>query len=567
MASISEIKKEWEKGKEWINSFTRDFPDLDSLADGVALHNVKGAPVVGESTLPQAIRQIPRESIQQIPTLAVEVNGTKLSLDAIVADYLLRRVVFNEDTFGNGILSTMQLGAESALTHGFQPFRAKTGKVFNEFGTVLEALHYNDVVIEPGVFDASDSSYYHVRTRVTKSRLQKLLKAAEANPETKWNTEALAKLIEMGPETDTNSNLYLSEARQNAGLNEQNQYDIITRYEVGPYYKITTYSPQLEDDEALMESTSRSKFGYPRVAFLVLDPAQLTPFGVSRARLASPMENYANIYLQSTAKMQLLNADPPVFKKGLFTTATPLKRGVQWESNDTNADVRLMELSNSTLEQFTEVLRFTSNQILSTMGVNSSGAGTSSSAYQNTASVKDQVQQRSLGSNQVTKILENTLRQYALTALDLYISEQTGQSALIVDDEAKNKINQIMPEKPGINTETGLMEMKPFVGDDNVVNVDWEAYYDRIQTWTVTVDLSMAKNELEDKKRADLQDQLTVMSQTSNPNDPSAVARVRAVEDELLQDVVPEVTKELQQQPTMPPQQVAVGGPQSQPQQ
>jgi len=116
---MQKLKEEWGKGKVWIDNFTRDNPSLENLADGVALSNQKKAPQVGTVTLANAVREIPRNSVQDVPILSAQVNGTKLSVDAIVASYLLRSVVFNEDTFGNGILSTMQMGAQTALTTGF----------------------------------------------------------------------------------------------------------------------------------------------------------------------------------------------------------------------------------------------------------------------------------------------------------------------------------------------------------------------------------------------------------------------------------------------------------------
>lgn len=545
MNDVEQAIREWIKDKEWIDKFTRDFPDLGTLADGIALSNVKSAPTVGDVTLANGIRQIPRSSIQQVPTLSVEINGTKLSVDAIVANFILRRVIFNDDTFGNGILATMQLSAESALTYGFQPLMAETGKIFNQFGTFLKGVHYNDVTIERGIFDASDSDHYDVRTRATPNKLKSILKAALKNPDTIWNTDALEELLEGGPQSQS-YNPWVSEARSNAGLDGLDQYDIVTRYGVGPYYDVLVFSPQL--DKPLMKYKSRSKFGYPRLSFLVIDPAQLTPFGVSRARLASPMANYGNIYLQSTAKMQLLNADPPVAKTGQWNGATPLRRGVQWESTDPNAKIQLMELSNSTLQQFETVMQFIGNSVLSVLGVSGTTANRPNSAYQNTASVNAQSNLRDLASAQVTAILENALRQYALTALDLYISEQSGKTALIIDDEAKNAINQI--------------EGPDFVGSDNTINIEWEKFYERIQTWTVTVDLSMAKKDLDAQKRGDLQNMLTVEQQTADPNDPMSRARINALSGELLQNVAPEAAKQVEQQ--APLNIPAVGGEQIQ---
>jgi hypothetical protein len=534
---------EWRTDKQWIDNFTRDFVTLDNLADGVSNQNSKDAPVIGDVTLPNAVRQIPRESAPNMPTFSVKVNGTKLSVDAIVANYLLRSVVFSEDTFGASTLSTIQTSAQAALTRGFQALRPNTGKIFNEFGTTLDMIHYNDFTVEAGIFEASNSSHYDVRTRVTKGALKNLIDNAKKNPKTKWKVPLLQQLYDSGPQPQ-DYNRWLSTPRQNASMNGENQYDIITRYGVGPYHTIDVFCPQVTSD-FLFRDKSKSKFGYPRVSLLVIDPAPLTPFGLSRARIASPMANYANIYLQATAKMQLLNSDAPVLKRGLFTGPTPLRRGAVWETLDTNADVQIKELSNSTLQQFETVLGFVQQQILTTMGVTGMSSPVQSSQYQNSDAVQAQNKDRSLSSGQVAQIIENTLRQYGMTALDLYISEQVGTTNLIVDDEAKDAINQL--NDPMVQ-----------VGDDNIVTIDWKKYYDRIHTWTLDVDLSINKDSLDAKKRADLQDTFTVMKQTAG-NDPVANAQANALGNELVRDTAPEVSKQVdntQQPQTIQP----VGG-------
>lgn len=544
---IDSIIDEWGRGKAWIDNFIREFPTLANLADGISITNVKKAPVVGSVTLANAIKQISRDSVQQLPVLSAEVNGTKLSVDAIVATYLLRRVIFSQDTFGNGTLSTAQMAVAAALTYGFQGLRANVGKVFNQFGTTLETIHYNDIAVEPGVFDASNSTYYHVRTRVTKGELGRLLKAAKSNKKTLWNVAALQELYDQGPQA-MDYNRWLSTAQRNAGLGgESNQYDIMTRYGVGPYYDITVYSPQLTgNDNWLMKTKSNSKFGYPRVSLLVLDPAPLSPFGTSRARIASPMVNYGNVYLQSTAKMQLMNADPITFKKGLFTSATPIRRGAQWESQDPNADVKWMEMSNSTLEQFNPVMGYIDEQILSVMGVTGVGGPQANSAYQNSEAVQQTGQTSERAASQVTLVVENALRQYGLTGLDLYICEQVGKTPLIIDDEAKDAINNL--GDPDVQ-----------VGADNTIIIDWKKYYDRIHTLTVTVDLSISKDTLNQKKQATLQDMLTVESQTGDPNDPNSQAIKQGLTKELIQDTAPDVAKQINTQPQV--QSVpAVGG-------
>ena len=219
-----------------------------------------------------------------------------------------------------------------------------------------------------------------------------------------------------------------------------------------------------------------------------------------------------------------------LYLKGLFTSATPLRRNALWETLDPNADVQIKELSNTNLQQFQPVLEYMGNQIEGIMGVGDAMAKTNS-AYQNSAAVQARQQMRDLGSAQVTMILENAIRQYALTALDLYLSEQSdiGETQLIVDDEAKNAINQI--------------EGGDFVGSDNIVNVDWTKLYERIQTMSVSIDMSISKQELEDKKRADLQDLAMGIRQNSDPQDPRANQRVEAIENEMLQSVAPNIAR------------------------
>lgn len=562
-----ELQSEWTLGKQWIDNFTQDFQELDNLADGVALNNESKAPQVGSMTLPADIRQIPRASIQQLPTFSAEVNGTKHSIPAYVCDYIVRRVVFNQDTFGKGILSTLQIGTESGLTRGFQAFMSSLGSSISDFGTTLKMIHYNDIVVTVGIFDANESMRYQVRTRVTKSRLKKLIKQAKANPDTTWNVEALEELLASGGNDETYEEFQSSPRQNNYAIGYNDTYDIITAYDVGPYYEITTYA--LNSQKPLRELKSKSKFGYPRVQFLVLDPAQLSPFGISRARLASPWANYANIYLQSTAKMMLFNADPPVFQKGQFTTPVTMKRGVMWKSLDPNADVKLQEMSNSTITQFQTVLNYADSQIHSIMGV-TPGASMSqeqSGAYKNKIASGMEKSVTDMAVGQITNILENFLRQYALTALDLYVSEQTGETGLIVDDKCKDAINKFAEKKHletvQMDPMTG-MPMVPFnppIGDDNTLTVNWEEFYENIQTWTVDIDLSMSKDNLDEKKRADVQDMLTVMSQTADPADPKAMDRKAQLEDELIRETLPEMARsagpQTPQQPPMNPNMLA----------
>lgn len=533
--NMQELIDEWNLSKSYVEQYTRDFQSLDNLVDGVPINPVSGAPFVGDTTLPGLVRSIPRESLEQLPVFSAVVNGSKVTIPALVCSFLLKKFAFNEDTFGKGLLSTLQIGAEQALTHGYAAFLVATGLMYNDFGTTMRLLHFSDTSPEPGIQDHNETGYDYVVAHLTPSRVRRILRNAENNEETSWNVGGLKHLLEGDPKP-TNYSRYQSLPEQNqSGEAASPTYEFITRYPTGTVEPILTFCPEYQD-APLREIESRSKFGYPRVQYLVIDPAPLTPFGISRVRLASPNQNLMNIYYGHIAAMLLLNSKPPILKRGRFTTPVQLKQGVTWETMDQNAAADLKTIDNGSLQFFPEMSRQLAGQIQNIMGGRTAtvNSGSKASGFSKTAPGVKQAQEfEDSSSNQITKILENFLRQYALVALDTLFSEQEGEDEIIVDDETKNAINQV---KPG------------FIGEDNSFTMVWQEFYAAIKEWSVEIDVSLSKDELDEKKRGDLQDMLVVLAQNAEGN-PEAQQKVQEITNMLLQDKAPLVKPMMGQTP------------------
>ena len=530
----SDLLNEWLLDSQWRYNFTTDYMSLANLVGGVALSNVKNAPQVGDTRLGNDVKQLPRASIQQMPTFGVPVNGTRQSIKSAICEYIVRREILNQDQSGVGILATVQLIAESALTYGWQSSMTEL-RTQGRLTTDLTFIHYSDIAIERGVLDFAKSDYFYVRTRISKNKLKAMITKLKKNKKTSWNVKALQEMYDSGPEAYSYSIRDSSVPQFNELVNSSNNiYNFITRYGTGPYYDIDVFSPN--SDKVLRHTESRSKFGYNRVTALVLDPNPLSPFGLSRVRLASPAANFNNIYLQSIAKMLLINADPPVEVRGQYLAPVRLQRQAKWETLDPQAAVKIQELSNSSLEQFQEVLEYTEGTVDSVMGISPAAATGSSAAYVNTVQAQAQQSMQDNQTTQFTNTIENYLRQYVLTALDLYISEQQGDGTIIIDDVAKDIINGLQPIDPATGQPT------PVVGPDNEYNLNWDDFYEAIQTWTVDIDLSMGTKAANQQDVATLQDELTVLRQTSNPNDPTAMANANKIEQVLLQKTAPEIS-------------------------
>lgn len=531
--------EEYNLSKSYVEQYTRDFQSLDTLVDGVPITHDGEAPFVGDTTLASLVRSIPRNSLQQLPVLSCIVNGTKFSIPALLCTYLLKKTAFNEDTFGKGLLSTLQIGAEQALTHGYAPFIAAMGSMYSDFGTTMKLLHFSDTSPEPGIMDHNETGLDFVDVHLTPTALNKIIRAAKKNPNTKWNVRGLELLKAAGPRAKDYSP-FESTARQNAGGQMAGPtYLLSTRYEYGPKATHVTFSPEMIE-VPLRVIDSKSKWGYPKVNYLVIDPAALSPFGISRVRLASPNQNMMNIYYGNIASMLLLNSKPPIFKRGRFLKPVQLKQGAVWESQDPNADAKLVNLDNGALGQFPNFQAAFANQIQAVMGVpiGAPGNGSDNSNFSKTGpGVKQQNQVMDLSVNQITKILENFLRQHALVALDTLLSESTGKKKIIVDDETKNAINAVAEKE--WQEDGGIPEeFVPPIGRDNKIEITFETFYAAIEEWSVEVTVSLSKDEIDDKKRGDLQDMLVVLAQNAKDN-PEAAQKVKEITDLLMEDKAP----------------------------
>lgn len=525
--NMGNLIEEFKLSQSYVEQYTRDFISLDNLVDAVPINVDDDNPFVADTTMPGIVRQIPRDTIQQLPVFSVAINGTKKSVMSLLCTFLLKKTAFNEDTFGKGLLSTMQIGLQQAITHGYAAFMVATGMMYQDFGTTMRLLHFSDTSPEPGIQDHNETSYDYVVAHVTPSRVRKILANAQKNPNTSWDPLALQKILELSPRA-TEYSKYASQPSQNsAGEAMAPTYDFVTRYPVGsPEEPIITFCPELIETPLRVMDT-RSKWGYPRVMYLVVDPAPLTPFGISRVRLASPNQNLMNIYVGNIASMLLLNSKPPIFKKGRFTTPVQLKQGVVWETNDPNAEASLKTIDNGALAQFPTMAQHFAGQIQNIMGGRTQTANgvSGSSGFSKTAPGVKQAQDfQDSNTNQTTKIAENFLRQYGLVALDVLFSEQVGEDMIIVDDDTKEQINTVSPG---------------FVGDDNKVKMEWEKAYAAIEDWCVDIDVSLSEDELEDKERGDLQDMLVALSQNAAELGPDAVQKVKEITNMLMEDKAP----------------------------
>lgn len=538
---ITKYLQEWTRGKEFVDNAIRDFKRLDTIAnaqyDGASGKN----PNIGDTTVAGIVRQIMRTAVKQLPHVSVAINGSQSTVEAIICRNRIEKVLLNPTTFGKGFVNILHLGGRGSLSRGFNVFQVTSTKLYGQFGIVPKLIHFNDFAIEPGVQEGSHSSYFYIRTKMTPGKLQAIYDREKGKGSAStWNIPALKALIAIGPDSSGSADYaeYVTPMEQSKIEANAETYDIITRYSFNTAEPICTFSPSVNQE--IRSVPNRSKFGYPRTLFLVIDPAELSPFGDSRVRLASPNQNFLMALRQNVATTWLYNSKPTMVKTGMFTGATALKSGGVISSSDPTAKITLLTLDTATSQQYPTISQEITRQIQNMMGMNpgqSLGAigesKTGTGAQAQKQGIDDAIQQ-------ITNIIEEFICQYLISGLDLYLSEQDGEGIIYVDDATREDILRINPNA------------FPDPLSPNGLKVDWKQLYDYIQEIDITVDTTMSKQDWTDEKRGDLQDAVTVMSQTANPNDPNDMARKKLVEDKLLDETAPELATALNSIPETP---------------
>lgn len=533
--------QEWQRGKEHVDIAIRDFKRLDTIANAQYEGGNSKNPNIGDTTVAGIVRQIMRTAVKKLPHITVAINGSQSTVEAITCRHLVDNNILNPNTFGKGFVNILHLGGRGALSRGFNVFQVSATKLYGEFGIVPKIVHFNDFAIEPGVQEGSHSPYFYIRTKWTPGKLQNVYdREKKKGAASTWNIKALKALIATGPDSSGSSDYaeYVTPMEQSKIEAGAETYDIISRYSINREDDICTFSPSINQE--LRNVPNRSKFGYPRTLFLVIDPAELSPFGDSRVRLASPNQNFLMALRQNVATTWLYNSKPTMVKMGVFTGATALKSGGVISSSDPNASIKLLTLDTATSQQYPTISQEITKQIQNMMGMNpgqslgSIGESkTGIGAQKQAAGIDDAIQQ-------VTSIIEEFLRHYTTSALDLFLSEQEGEGVIYVDDTTRQDILRIKPDAfPD--------ELNP-----NALQVKWDELYEYIKKIDITIDTTISKQDWSDEKRGDLQDAVTVLSQTTDPNDPGAVAKKKLVEDKLLDETAPELSTALDQIPETP---------------
>lgn len=490
-----QITSEQEAASTYMGKATAGFYPIWCAVNGIPLSGQVDdkRPYIADMALASLSRQYPRNVIQKMPAMHALANKLKHGAHTVILDYLLRNNILNENTFGKSLLQKFWLATEYAVTYGFCPAYTPFRKKGNVYGAPLELVPYSDIGLTPYVLDANESDSYYITNWWSKFDIKS--KIAVASDTNGWIKENLEYFLENSkPENrasqdKTNTINLIDEADSSF-----ERYKVITKFQRGTSDKPGKMT-MVGGGKVLRQQEIKSLTGYPRLMFLVVDPDWQRPFGRSRAKLAMPYWALSTSYMRSSAYMNEYNLNPAKLIKGLRGVAkVELTPGNDIDAGDNpNAEVRPITLETNTLMQATNLIQSNTAAIQSVFGqVNGSvGFGSGKDAGISRAPGWAKVQQAAtdVDSNYNRRLLEDFIRQYAVNALDVIVSNYTGVETLLLDDEALTQIKNF--EIQGMVIE-----------NENEYQIDWDKFREGIKEIDVKVDYGSSVDE---SKEAQLQ--------------------------------------------------------------
>ena len=544
----AQIISDFEAARKYMNDATLGFWQIYCAVNGIPLTGKVDdkRPYVADMTVASLVRSFPRYTIQKMPAMTAQVNRLKNGSHTVIANFLLRNNIINDNTFGKSLMSKIWLAAEYAITYGFCPAYTPFMKKGNTYGAPLQLVPYSDIAIEPNVFDANDARKYYVVNWWQKTQLKEKIATAKQNPDAGWLLDGLQFIYENASPTSRKGSDTTGTQDNDVVSANFTGYKIVSLFERGDADtpgKITMV--EASTNTVIRQQPIASITGYPRIMFLVIDPDWQKPFGRSRAKLALPYHAINSTFLRSGAYMTEYNLNPTVIMKGMRgIQKVSLEPGGTIDAGDNpNAAVNPILLESQSLQEIQNTIKANSDQINSVFGQFGSEQGGVSKAP-GWAGVAQKAQDVNTNFNR--RFLEDFIREYAMNALDVIISNFQGQETLYLDDEALQDLKQ-----NNIVDDSGL-PLTESIHDENQFDIDWDVFRAGVHDINVIVDYG---SSVDDDKQAQLQAKQSALdfmksSGTLDSLDPLTRAK-------LVNNAVGDITNESTSDMSFDPQQAA----------
>lgn len=483
--------REYEKFKREMDSRTKDFWKLDTLAAGEVLTKREDLSNVSSGDVAGMVRRTSRNIVQNTPNVEVISEFDDDSVEGIFTRHMLLSKIIGTDTYSNDMQQNLFASTMGAFTRGFDCaipvlLQDAQGGWFIKY----DSIHYKDVFPEDGAKDVRQAHKVFVRRYLTRADVHALVKDETAG----WNIPALQTMVQSAAP---------NRKHESASHEQKKQGQLPEGYEIVTLYT-DSGDPFLTFDVRhklllRIEENLHPKKWHP-VHFLVLEKDDQQPLGKSMVELLLGRQEFQDLLLNGAMKMWYWGINPTLIGRGVNTTPM-LAPGKFINLSNPNAVIEPMEVSTQTLQSFGIISQQNQGAMILTAGAAdqqmAAGAGNGMSATPQ--GVEAQTAMVDITTNNYQKAVENFFSHYCSYALCIYFQELKSLKKVTPNAEARLKLLKAGLKPELINKDTRAIEM-----DFSKLAVE---YFVRCVPGSLT--------ELEDEKQVRvLQEMLVPLSQS-----------------------------------------------------
>lgn len=423
------IVRMYDKFKREMDSRTKDFWKLETLAANEVLTKKPDLPNVSSGELAGLVRRGARNIVQNTPNLEVICEFNDDSPEGILAKHMLLTKVVGSDNYSNDMQQHLFASTMSSFTFGFDCvipvlLQDAVGSWFIDY----DSIHYRDVFPENGAKDIRQAKQVFVRRYLSKADVHALIRNRTAG----WDIAALKHIAQSNPPARKVESSTHSEKRSG---------QLAEGYEIVTYYT-SSGDPFLTFDvrNKLLLRIEQNKHPMKQhpVHFLVLEKDNLQALGTSMVSMMVGRQEFQDLLLNGSMKMWYWGINPTLIGRGVNTTPN-FGPGKYVSLSNPNAAVEPLEVSTSTLMQYGQISQQNQGAMINTLGAAdqqmATQAGNGMSATPQ--GVNAQQEMVDITTNNYQKAVENFFSHYCSYALTIYFQELKSSAKIKPNAEAR----------------------------------------------------------------------------------------------------------------------------------
>jgi hypothetical protein len=439
------INKKFNEAYTKMKTRTLRFDEYSKIAHNLSLVEDDDQTIFSEGSAQSIIRKIISQTIQRVPDGTIYSPYDKNSWEQVVLEYIFRSKVLLSEFRNKDMHKNLIKTFKQSLIYGFSAVRVGfKNDIDGDVRITYNKIHWNDIYPDPDCGAIEDSEWYIIRDWLSKSDVEALLDDEGDVIDNTYNVDTVRYLIDnkvnIGSEYDSNSTY-----DKRRGTLRTNSVEIRTFYKRGAD-EFMTVIPSVNAVLRTVKNYDPRK-DVP-ILFLIPDPDDEFPLGVSQIEQILGKQQYADVLQAAAIKSTLLAMQPPM---SVFGTIEPSSisfepRALWMMGNNPNSrlepypiNTSMIELSGQTIEQNSAGMMRNLNTVDATVASDAKIPSYPGSNNGQTNAAAD----KTITVNTYQKRVEYFFSDFADVALKTYINSLSGEQTITVDEETRRKINDI----------------------------------------------------------------------------------------------------------------------------